>query len=171
MQEIGKSNHNEDEKNEIFEIDPAASIGYVSLNISDIQRSLDFYQSILAFRQVGKRSTDRALPSSNGASSSHLLELVHVGQTGSNPVGLNTAGLYHFAILLPERKNLADVLLYLNENRDQVHFDGLADHLVSQSIYISDPDFNGIEIYSDRPNLSGNGMAKTARDYKWLHYH
>jgi catechol-2,3-dioxygenase len=80
MQEIGKSNHNEDEKNEIFEIDPAASIGYVSLNVSDIQRSLDFCQSILAFRQVGKRSPDRALLQSNGASSSHLLELVHVGQ-------------------------------------------------------------------------------------------
>jgi catechol 2,3-dioxygenase len=88
---------------------------------------------------------------SNEISSSHILELVQVGQTRSNAVSSNSAGLYHFAILLPERKNLADVLLYLSENRDQVHFDGLADHLVSESIYIRDPDFIGIEIYTDRP--------------------
>ena len=80
-----------------------------------------------------------------------MLELVQVGQTDSNPVTPRRAGLYHFAILLPERKNLADALLYLSDKQDQVHFDGLADHLVSEAIYISDPDFNGVEIYSDRP--------------------
>ena len=61
------------------------------------------------------------------------------------------AGLYHFAILLPERKFLADMLQNLNDKRDQIHFDGLEDHLVSESIYIRDPDFNGVEIYRDRP--------------------
>jgi catechol 2,3-dioxygenase len=53
--------------------------------------------------------------------------------------------------LLPERKFLADMLQNLNDKRDQIHFDGLADHLVSESIYIRDPDFNGVEIYRDRP--------------------
>jgi catechol 2,3-dioxygenase len=53
--------------------------------------------------------------------------------------------------LLPERKNLADVLLYLSNKQDEVHFDGLANHLVSEAIYIRDPDFNGVEIYSNRP--------------------
>src|SRR3954454_10274414 len=76
----------------------------------------------------------------------YLLELVQVDQAESNSVTSKRAGLYHFAILLPERKNLADVLLYLSDKRDEVHFDGLA-----ESIYIRDPDFNGIEIYSDRP--------------------
>jgi catechol 2,3-dioxygenase len=123
-----------------------------SLNVSDIQRSLKFYQSILGFRKVREPSTDRVLLSSNGTSSSspHLLELVHASQAESNLVTPKSAGLYHFAILLPERKNLADVLRYLSYEHDQVHFDGLADHLVSEAIYIRDPDFNGVEIYSDR---------------------
>jgi catechol 2,3-dioxygenase len=153
MQQIGKSNHNE-ERNSTFEIHPAARIGYVSLNVSDIQRSLEFYQSLLGFSKVQKKSStsDRVFLSSDEThSSAPMLELVQVGQTDSNPVTPRRAGLYHFAILLPERKNLADALLYLSDKQDQVHFDGLADHLVSEAIYISDPDFNGVEIYSDRP--------------------
>ena len=108
MQQIDKSNHTE-EKNKMFEIHPAAKIGYVSLNVSDIQRSVEFYQSILGFRKVLKQSADRVLLSSNEKSSSHLLELVQVNQSKSNSVSPKNAGLYHFAILLPERKNLADV--------------------------------------------------------------
>jgi catechol 2,3-dioxygenase len=153
MQQIGKSNHN-GERNSTFEIHPAARIGYVSLNVSDIQRSLEFYQSLLGFSKVQKKSStsDRVFLSSDEThSSAPMLELVQVGQTDSNPVTPRRAGLYHFAILLPERKNLADALLYLSDKQDQVHFDGLADHLVSEAIYISDPDFNGVEIYSDRP--------------------
>ena len=153
MQQIGKSNRNE-ERNSTFEIHPAARIGYVSLNVSDIQRSLEFYQSLLGFSKVQKKSStsDRVFLSSDEThSSAPMLELVQVGQTDSNPVTPRRAGLYHFAILLPERKNLADALLYLSDKQDQVHFDGLADHLVSEAIYISDPDFNGVEIYSDRP--------------------
>jgi catechol 2,3-dioxygenase len=60
------------------------------------------------------------------------------------------AGLYHYAILLPERKYLADMLQNLSEKRSEIRFDGLADHLVSESIYIRDPDNIGIEIYCDR---------------------
>jgi catechol 2,3-dioxygenase len=154
MQQIGKSNHDE-VTTRTFEIDSAAKIGYVTLNVSDIQRSLEFYQSILGFRKLREPSTNRVLLSSSGMSSSssppYLLELVHVDQTEPNSVTSKRVGLYHFAILLPERKNLADVLLYLSDKQDKVHFDGLANHLVSESIYIRDPDFNGIEVYSDRP--------------------
>jgi catechol 2,3-dioxygenase len=151
MQQIGKSNHNE-ERNNTFKIHPAARIGYVSLNVSDIQRSLEFYQSILGFRRVRKSSTDRVyLLSSGETQSSPMLELVQTSQIDSNLVTPTRAGLYHFAILLPERKNLADMLLYLSDKQDKVYFDGLADHLVSESIYIRDPDLNGVEIYSDRP--------------------
>jgi catechol 2,3-dioxygenase len=139
-----------------FEINSAAMIGYVTLNVSDIERSLDFYQSILGFRKLTEPSTNRVLLSSNGipsssSSSPYLLELVQVDQAESNSVTSKRAGLYHFAILVPERKNLADILINLSNKRDQVHFEGLADHLVSESIYIRDPDFIGIEIYSDRP--------------------
>lgn len=154
MQQIHQSNHDEVTTTR-FGIDSAARIGYVTLNVSDIQRSLDFYQSILGFRKLREPSTNKVMLSSNGISSSsshpYLLELIQVDQAESNSVTLKMAGLYHFAILLPERKNLADMLLYLNEKQDKVHFDGLADHLVSESIYIRDPDFIGIEIYSDRP--------------------
>jgi catechol 2,3-dioxygenase len=153
MQQIGKSNHNR-ERNSTFKIHPAARIGYVSLNVRNIQRSLEFYQSVLGFRKVQKKSStiDRVLLSSGETqSSAPMLELVQADQTDSNPITPRRAGLYHFAILLPERKNLADALLYLSDKQDQVHFDGLADHLVSEAIYIRDPDFNSVEIYSDRP--------------------
>lgn len=151
MQQVGKNDHDE-ERNRMFRIHPAAKIGYISLNVSDIQSSLEFYQSILGFRKVRKQSIDRVLLSSDDdRTSSHLIELVQVSQTKLNSGISKNAGLYHFAILLPERKNLADVLCYLSDKHDQVHFDGLADHLVSEAIYIRDPDFNGVEIYSDRP--------------------
>src|SRR5919199_1861085 len=153
MQQIGRSNN--DEGTRKFGINSAARIGYVTLNVSDIERSLDFYQSILGFRKLREPSTNRVLLSSNGISSSssppYLLELIQVDQAESNSVTSKRAGLYHFAILVPERKNLADVLIYLSNKQDKIHFDGLADHLVSESIYIRDPDFIGIEIYSDRP--------------------
>src|SRR6185503_14800929 len=142
-----------------FSIDPRMQILHVSLNVSDIQRSLEFYQSVLGFRLLGKASNDRALLTSEG-NSSHLVELLQVKEGEISPEITKGAGLYHFAILLPERKYLADMLLNLRDKRNQVHFDGLADHRVSESIYIRDPDFNGIEIYRDRPvtewNWNGN---------------
>ena len=60
----------------------------------------------------------------------------------------NVAGLYHLAILLPQRKFLSNILRHLQEHRDRVYFDGFADHAVSESIYLRDPDYNGVEIIS-----------------------
>lgn len=146
------------------EMDPLMKIGYVSLNVSEIQRSLEFYQSVLGFRLLGKPSNGRALLTNDG-NSSHLLELLQVTPDKTILKGAKRAGLYHFAILLPERKYLADMLLTLREKRNQVHFDGLADHSVSEAIYIRDPDLNGIEIYRDRPvsewNRNGNQIEMT----------
>lgn len=128
-----------------FTIHPSMRIGYISLNVSDLDKSLDFYKSVLGFKEVG-RLDGKVLLSAEG-NASRLVELLQA--SGSNQP--KRAGLYHFAVLLPERNHLADVLVHLGENRGGVHFDGLADHLVSESIYIRDPDFNGIEIYCDRP--------------------
>lgn len=128
-----------------FGIHPSTRIGYVSLNVPDIQKSLEFYQTVLGFGVIGKPSGERALLSADG--SSFLVELLQAKSSDQK-----RAGLYHFAILLPERKFLADMLLHLRENRDQVYLDGMADHLVSEAIYIRDPDLNGIEIYRDRPS-------------------
>jgi len=135
---------------EQFRMSPLMKIGYVSLNVSDIQSSLDFYQSILGLSVVGRPSSDIALLSADGSQSPHLLELRRAEHTEVIPRP-KRAGLYHFAILLPERKYLADMLNQLNDNRDRVYLDGMADHLVSEALYIRDPDFNGIEIYRDRP--------------------
>ena len=128
-----------------FTIHPSTRIGYVSLNVSDLDRSLAFYKSTLGFKEAG-RFDGKALLSVDG-SPSHLVEL---SQATDRELA-KRAGLYHFAVLLPERKHLADALVHLGENRDRVHFDGLADHRVSESIYIRDPDLLGIEIYCDRP--------------------
>ncbi|HKU50030.1 MAG TPA: VOC family protein [Nitrososphaera sp.] len=141
-----------------FKISPSMRIGYVSLNVSDLERSLDFYQGVLGFRTIERPSEGKALLSANGGggddgggSSSRLVELVQAKEKPDIPRNRKRAGLYHFAILLPERKDLADMLLNLSEKRDQVYFDGMSDHLVSEAIYIRDPDFNGVEIYRDRP--------------------
>jgi catechol 2,3-dioxygenase len=145
-------NHRNEQQQQPFSVHPSTRIGYVSLNVSDIQRSLEFYQSILGFRILGRPSDDRVLLSTAGNPSSHLVELLQIKDKESRrPAVIKSAGLYHFAILLPERKYLADMLQNLSDKRDQVHFDGLADHLVSEAIYIRDSDFNGIEIYHDRP--------------------
>lgn len=150
-----------------FKVASSTKIGYVSLNVSNILRSLDFYKNILGFKVVSRPSRKKAILSVDGASF-HLVELLQVERNANNnndtfnPLGTTKkrAGLYHFAILLPERKYLADMLQNLRDKRDQVHFDGFADHLVSESVYIRDPDFNGIEIYRDRPmsewNWDGN---------------
>ena len=60
------------------------------------------------------------------------------------------AGLFHFAILLPNRSDLANVFRHLTENSDKLYFEGAADHLVSESLYLRDPDNNGVEIYRDK---------------------
>ena len=141
-----------------FRVGASMKIGYVSLNVSDLNESLDFYQSVLGFKIVTRPSRERALLYVN-SNDSYLVELLQVQPDATHGVGSNSyandkrAGLYHFALLLPQRKYLADMLQNLTEKQDQVYFDGLADHLVSESIYIRDPDFNGIEVYSDRPIL------------------
>ncbi len=143
-----------------FNIAPDVKIGYVSLNVSDIHRSVEFYRSVLGFKLIYKASNDRALLSSEG-NPSYLIELLFNRRKSSGPeefaTAVKMAGLYHFAILLPERKYLADMLVNLRANRDKVYFDGLADHLVSEAIYIRDPDFNGVEVYCDKP----------ASEWKW----
>jgi len=127
-----------------FLIHPQTKLGTVHLTVSDLERSLHFYSEILGFN-VGHRedgaawlAADRQVP---------LLELVE--QPGARPKPPRTTGLYHFAILVPGRADLARVLNRLVEV--QYPLQGAADHLVSEALYLADPDGNGIEIYTDRP--------------------
>lgn len=152
MYDVIRSNR-ADARRETFQVDPSMQVRCITLNVSSLAQSIDFYQSVLGFVKVGKSSSDRAFLSTEGSSAN----LVELRQVKANPSSATKrAGLYHFAILLPERKFLADMLRNLRSKRDLMRFDGLADHLVSESIYIRDPDLIGIEIYSDRPRTEWN---------------
>ncbi|MFI5416610.1 MAG: VOC family protein [Nitrososphaerales archaeon] len=131
-----------------FVISPNARIGQVHLRVSDIERSVQFYESILGLKQI-TGSTEKALLSPNGKTP-YLVALTK-SKKELDFSQRKRLGLYHFAILLPERKHLADFFIHLQEHRDDVKIDGFADHSVSEAIYVRDPDYNGIEIYRDRP--------------------
>ncbi len=125
-------------------IDQNAMIGQVHLRVSDINLSLKFYKSFLGFKIV--EQTDHAVFLSSNGKMPYL-----VAFSTAKPVDLTPrAGLYHFAILLPQRKDLANFLSHLLKHKDEIQIDGFSDHLVSEAIYIRDPDNIGIEVYCDR---------------------
>ncbi|GAC1393579.1 MAG: catechol 2,3-dioxygenase [Ktedonobacteraceae bacterium] len=123
---------------------PATHVGLVTLAVSSLERSIDYYQNGLGFT-VKERNERIALLGS--ATDSPLLALIE--QPNARPQPANTTGLYHFAILLPSRKDLGRTLSHIVES--QTPLGGHSDHLVSEALYLSDPDGNGIEIYRDRP--------------------
>lgn len=128
-----------------FLIDSDSQIGSIHLKVSHLEQSLRFYESFLGFKTV-KRDATTAYLSPDGQQS----YLVALSQANSMDDSPKRAGLYHFAILLPERKDLACFLSHLLKHKDDVKIDGFSDHLVSESLYIRDPDNIGIEIYRDR---------------------
>ncbi len=123
-------------------IHPDTRPGYVSLTVSDLERSLAFYQRSLGF-QVHRREGNRAYL---GAGRDDLLVLT--GRPEAMRVPRHT-GLYHLAVLTPSRLDLAQLLRNLIET--ETRLGGGADHLVSEALYLADPDGNGIEVYRDRP--------------------
>jgi len=125
-------------------IDQNARIGQVHLKVSDINKSLEFYKSFLGFKIV--EQTDHSVFLSCDGKLPYLVALSTAKSIDLTP----RSGLYHFAILLPQRKNLADFLSHLLKHKDTIKIDGFSDHLVSEAIYIRDPDNIGIEIYCDR---------------------
>lgn len=124
------------------------NLGYPVLKVKEIDSQLSFYTEVLGLKIVEKKGNYYFLSAVN--SSNPLLSL-HYDEESKNP-SQNEAGLYHFAIKLPGRKDLASVFLYLIE-RDTL-FDGFADHMVSEALYLHDKEGNGIEIYCDRPQDS-----------------
>jgi catechol 2,3-dioxygenase len=123
-------------------IAPATRMGSVHLTVSDLGRSLDYYERI-----VGLQVHDRENGSARlGAGGEDLLVLYE--QPGAEPAPRNT-GLFHFALLVPSRHDLARWLTHAI--KDDIALEGLSDHLVSEAIYLRDPDWHGIEIYRDRP--------------------
>ena len=136
---------------------PNLKIDHVHLKVSDLEKSLHFYRSILGFKIVRQESQTAFLSSSSSEdkdSSSFLVVLSELKDNNSNfsifQHKPRIAGLYHFAILLPERRHLAHFLKHIQKNLNREYYEGMADHAVSESIYLHDPDLNGIEVYRDR---------------------
>jgi catechol 2,3-dioxygenase len=123
-------------------IDSATAIGPVHLTIADLQRSISFYEQHLGFR-VHRRDVRTAWLGAGGA------DLLVLSRYGTAPKLRHATGLYHFAILVPSRVDLARALQRLIQAETVMQ--GFADHGVSEAIYLADPDGNGIEIYRDRP--------------------
>jgi catechol 2,3-dioxygenase len=131
-------------------IHPATHTGRVHLTVADLARSLPFYERSLGFRVVARENGTAYLgPAQSGVSDPVDALLVLSEQGGALPRPPRTTGLYHFAILVPSRRALAQSLRRLVET--QTPLQGFSDHLVSEAIYLADPDDNGIEIYRDRP--------------------
>jgi len=128
-------------------IDPGVRIGHVHLKVADLERALAFYCGVLGFELMQRYGTQAAFVSAGGYH--HHIGLNTWESKGGSPPPPGTTGLYHVAILYPTRAALADALVRLTEAG--VPLQGASDHGVSEALYLSDPDGNGIELYVDRP--------------------
>lgn len=122
------------------------AVGPVHLRVADLDRSLEFYQGLLDLHVARRDGVDHAVLSATEAGDP-LIRLT--AQPGIAHRPARTPGLYHFAILYPDRRDLGRTLLRLFER--SVPFEGFADHGVSEAAYLADPDGNGIELAADRP--------------------
>jgi catechol 2,3-dioxygenase len=122
-------------------------IGHVHLKVADIDRALGFYIGVLGFHLKQRFGTQAAFISTGGYH--HDIGLNTWSSKGGKPPARGTTGLFHLAILYPERADLADALKRVLEAGYEL--DGASDHGVSQALYLDDPDGNGVELYWDRP--------------------
>lgn len=127
-------------------IHPGTKIGHVHLKVADLERAVRFYCEVMGFELQQYYGRQAAFVSAGGYH--HHIGLNTWESRGGAPPAPGTTGLYHFAILLPNRVELARTLRRLLDHG--VPIDGASDHGVSEAIYFRDPDGNGIEIYRDR---------------------
>ena len=128
-------------------IHPETRIGHVHLRVADIERALGFYRDLLGFEVTQWYGEDAVFLSAGGYH--HHIGLNTWAGRGVPPAPQRAAGLFHLAILYPERRELAQTLRVLLDSGYPL--DGASDHGVSEALYLSDPDQNGVELYWDRP--------------------
>lgn len=136
-----------------FRLPSRTGLGPVRLQISDLARSLDYYQEVLGLR-VRRQSTSRATLGT--PSTADLVELVQRPGIHPSP-GRARTGLFHFAILLPDRPSLGRFARHLGKLGAAA---GSSDHLVSEALYLRDPDNLGIEVYVDRPRAEWRRLGR-----------
>jgi catechol 2,3-dioxygenase len=127
-------------------VNPGVRIGHVHLKVADLDRSLAFYCGVLGFELKQRFGRQAAFISAGGYH--HHIGLNTWESRGGSPPPAGTTGLYHVALLYPDRASLGDALKRLIAA--SITIDGASDHGVSEAIYLSDPDGNGIELYRDR---------------------
>lgn len=140
-----------------FHQSPNVTVGEVNLKVKDLQNTVSFYETIVGLK-VLERTAERATLTADGVTALLTLEQ----PKDIIPLAGRYSGLYHFALLLPTRADLAVFLRHLIQSGYRF---GAADHYVSEAIYITDPEGNGIEIYRDRPSSEwrwDNGFVEMA---------
>lgn len=125
-----------------FHRKPTTFVSHVNIKVQNLVRSIQFYQEIIGFQILEQTSTTAKLTADGRTNILSLEQPEHVISKQGR-----TTGLYHFALLLPEKKDLANIVVHLSEKG--IRF-GSSDHLVSEALYLHDPDGNEIEIYIDR---------------------
>jgi catechol 2,3-dioxygenase len=134
-----------------MEIAPAAHMGLVELSVSDLDRSLAYWQDAVGLRVLSRENGTAEL-----GDDTPLVRFVE--EPGARPADGYT-GLFHVALLVPDRPSLARFLAHAS--REGIALTGLSDHAVSDAIYLRDPDHHGIEIYADRPRERWEGQVDT----------
>ena len=137
-----------------FTIHPATTVGAVTLTVASLQPMVEFYRDIIGLTLRDQAENEARL----GTAEEDILILVE------NPTAQrvhNTTGLYHFAILLPSRADLGHWLKHLVAQ--DYPLSGASDHLVSEALYLNDPEGNGIEVYRDRPRDAWPWVSRQVR--------
>ena len=125
---------------------PDTRVGHVHLKVSDLERSIAFYRDVLGFDLIQRYGAGAAFLSAGGY---HHHVGLHTWESARAMPGPRRApGLYHVAFLYPDRPALAQALAQVMASGTAI--EGAADHGVSEAVYLSDPDGNGIELYTDR---------------------
>ena len=140
-----------------YRLPAATRLGHVALQVADLQRSLEYYQAVLGLRVLHRTGDTAMLGTQVGDTA-----LVHLtARPGATPSPQHARlGLYHFAILLPDRAALGRFVAHLGDIGAQA---GASDHLVSEALYLRDPDGLGIEVYADRPRSSWTRVNRQLR--------